>query len=83
MLFRSVRTAVVLEGPFATHAEAASYLSLIEKVSAAGMACGWPGPHNKSEAQRQGRVSKRLFAIALAGFEWVRRRRRDDAHTMH
>lgn len=78
-----VRTAVVLEGPFATHAEAASYLSLIEKVSAAGMACGWPGPHNKSEAQRQGRVSKRLFAIALAGFEWVRRRRRDDAHTMH
>lgn len=81
-----VRTAVVLEGPFASHAEAASYLSLVEKVSAAGMACGWPAPHNKlnkSEAERQARRSKRLFGIALAGLGWVRRRKRDHARTVH
>lgn len=81
-----VRTAVVLEGPFATHAEAARYLSLVEKVSAAGIACGWPAPHNKlnkAEVERQVRRSKRLFKIALAGLGWVRRRRRNDAYTVH
>lgn len=78
-----VRTAVVPEGPFTTHAEASSYLALLEKVSAAGMACGWPAPHTKSEAERQARSSTMLFWIALIGFGWMRRRRRNYAHTVH
>ncbi len=78
-----VRTATALEGPFATQAEAASYLVLLKKVSAAGVACGWPVPHNKSETERQVRRAKILFEIALAGFAWVRRRKKDRAHTFH
>jgi hypothetical protein len=78
-----VRTAVVLEGPFATQAEAATYLALLKKVSAAGVACGWPVPHNKSETERQVRRAKILFEIALSGFGWVRRRRKNRAHTVH
>lgn len=46
-----VRTTIVPEGPFATHAEAVNYLALIEAVSAAGLACGWPAPHNRSETE--------------------------------
>ncbi len=78
-----VRTTMVLEGPFATHAEAASYLALIEKVSAAGVACGWPAPHTRSEAERHAHSAKRLLGIVLAGLEWVRRRGRHHAHTVH
>lgn len=78
-----VRTAMVLEGPFATQAEAASYLTLLKKVSAAGVACGWPVPCNISETERQVRRAKILFQIALSGFGWMRRRRRNRAHTVH
>jgi hypothetical protein len=78
-----VRTAVVPEGPFATHAEAARYLTLVEKVSAAGVACGWPAPHNKSEVERQARSSHRLFGIALPGLGWLKHRKKNHAHTIH
>lgn len=78
-----VRTVTVLEGPFATQAEAASYLALLKKVSAAGVACGWPVPHNKSETERQVRRAKILYEIALAGFGWMRRRKKNRAHTFH
>lgn len=78
-----VRTAIVLEGPFATHAEASNYLALLKRVSAAGVACGWPVPHNKSETERQVRRAKILFEIAFAGFGWMRRRRKNRAPTVH
>lgn len=77
-----VRTAVVPEGPFTTHAEASSYLALRAKVSAAGVACGWPAPHNKSETERQARSWNMLFWIALPGFGWVRRRWKNHALTV-
>ena len=78
-----VRTTIVLEGPFATQAEAANYLALLKTVSAAGVACGWPVPRNKSDSERQMRRAKILYEIALAGFAWVRRHRKNNARTFH
>ncbi|MDH3673754.1 MAG: hypothetical protein OES46_21780 [Gammaproteobacteria bacterium] len=37
-----VRTLSRVEGPFATEDEAATYLALLERVSAARVACSWP-----------------------------------------
>ena len=76
-----VRTTIVPEGPFATHIEAARYLALVETVSAAGIACGWPAPHTTAETPE--RSSNMLFVIALAGLAWVRRRRRNHARPVH
>lgn len=77
-----VRTAIAPEGPFATRLEAANYLALIETVSAAGVACGWPAPQNKPKGESQGRGSNMLFVIALAGLAWVKRRK-NRAYTVH
>jgi hypothetical protein len=77
-----VRTTVTSEGPFATYVEALNYLALVEIASAAGVACSWPVPRNKSENERRARKAK-IFEIALAGLGWVRRRRRNRAYTIH
>ena len=37
-----VETLSRVEGPFATEDEAARYLALLERVSAARVACSWP-----------------------------------------
>ncbi len=37
-----VETLIRVEGPFPTEDEALTYLALLERVSAAGVACSWP-----------------------------------------